>query len=289
MEEAFAAVASGSVIMPPRSHIDFDRNSLLMMPCIGEKYFATKLVSFFPDNMLSGKPSIYGTVLLNDGKTGELLAVIDGSKLTAMRTAAVGSVGVRHLSSENATNLGIIGLGVQGYHQALFACSERPVNKIFLFDNRKENLVRFCNDISKVFPRIKIHPSADASEVCRNSEIIITATNSPDPVLPDDISALQGKTFIAIGSYKPDMRELPDALFSLVDYLFIDNDHGMVESGDLIAASGKGFIPENRFININDVISGKIIPQNPTRLFKSVGMAAFDLYAAILVYERGAH
>jgi len=285
MEEAFEAVADGSVIIPKRSHIDFDSNSLLLMPCIGTKYFTTKLVSFFPGNRKTGKPSIYGTVLLNDSKTGELLAVIDGTKLTAMRTAAVGSVGVRHLSPVNTASLGIIGLGVQGYHQALFACSQRPINKIYVYDIQKENIIKFCNDLSKVFPRIKILPSGDGSEVCRNSEIIITTTNSGNPVLPEDISLLEGKTFIAIGSYKPDMRELPDALFKLVDYVFIDTEHGMAESGDLTAPLEQGLLRENRFINANDLLLGKTVPKNPTRLFKLVGMAAFDLYAAILVYE----
>ncbi len=61
-------------------------------------------------------------MILVDSETGELLAVLDGSKLTAMRTAAVGSVGIKYLAPEDATTLGIISLGIQGYHQALFAC-----------------------------------------------------------------------------------------------------------------------------------------------------------------------
>jgi ornithine cyclodeaminase/alanine dehydrogenase-like protein (mu-crystallin family) len=78
---------------------------------------------------------------------------------------------------------------------------------------------------------------------------------------------------------------LPDALFSLIDYVFIDTEHGMSESGDLIDPVKKGLLPYGRFINLNDLITGKILPQRATRLLKSVGMAVFDLYAAILVYE----
>jgi ornithine cyclodeaminase/alanine dehydrogenase-like protein (mu-crystallin family) len=285
MQEAVLAIADGSVIVPKRTHIDFGDDSLLFMPSIGKDYFATKLVSFFPSNRLINKPSVYGTIILNDRKTGEPLAMIDGSKLTAMRTAAVASIGVRFLSPENATSLGIIGLGVQGFHQALFACSQRNISRLFVFDYRKELIAQFCSELGKVFPRMKIIPVSDVKELCSKSEIIITATNSSTPVLPSEISYLEGKTIIAIGSYKPEMRELPDELFSLLDYVFIDTGHGLSESGDLIDPMNKKLIPADRFYLAYDLLTGKIVPQRPTRLFKTVGFAAFDLFAAILVYK----
>jgi ornithine cyclodeaminase/alanine dehydrogenase-like protein (mu-crystallin family) len=285
METAIIAVASGSVIMPKRSHLDFGDKSLLMMPCLGPDYFTVKLITFFPENKLSGEPPINGTVLLNDAMTGKPLAVIDGSSLTAMRTAAVGSLGMRYLSPSASTNLGIIGLGVQGYHQALFACSLRPIKKVSIYDVHKDVMTRFRNDLSKIFPDIEIGMTSDTAELCRNSEIIITATDSAIPVLPDDTSLLTGKTFIAIGSYKPEMRELPDALFNLVDFVFIDTEHALSESGDLIDPLKNGLLTGNRIIPISELVAGKTLPHTPTRLFKSVGMAAFDLYAAILVYQ----
>ena len=213
------------------------------------------------------------------------MAVIDGSKLTAMRTAAVGSIGVRLLSPEKATTLGIIGTGVQGYHQVLFACSQRNISRLYVYDNNKELLSGFCSELGKVFPKIKIIQVPDTKELCSKSEIIITATNSFEPVLPSDISFLEGKTIIAIGSYKHDMRELPDELYGLLDYVFIDTEHGMTESGDLIDPLRDKLVLADRFRLVNELISGKIQPQKPTKLFKTVGLAAFDLYAAILVYE----
>jgi ornithine cyclodeaminase/alanine dehydrogenase-like protein (mu-crystallin family) len=285
MQEALLAIEDGSVIVPKRTHIDFGEDSLLLMPSIGEKYFSTKLVSFFPSNKILKKPSIYGTVILNDRKTGEPLAVIDGSKLTAMRTAAVASVGVRFLSPGNATTLGIVGTGVQGFHQALFACSQRDISRLYVYDHTKGNVVRFCSEMSKVFPKMKIIPVPDVKELCSKSEIIITATNSATPVLPSDSSFLEGKTIIAIGSYKPEMRELPDSLYYLPDYVFIDTEHGLSESGDLIDPINNNLISADRFYNIHNLVSGKIQPLKPTRLYKTVGLAAFDLYAAILVYE----
>ena len=95
MEQAFADTGTGVVEVPQRVHIDREQNTLLLMPCFGSNYFSTKLVSVFPGNLSKKEPMIYGYAVLNDGRTGRPLAVMDGSKLTAMRTAAVGAVG-RH-------------------------------------------------------------------------------------------------------------------------------------------------------------------------------------------------
>ena len=132
---------------------------------------------------------------------------------------------------------------------------------------------------------MKIIPVSDVKELCSKSELIITATDSVTPVLPSEVSFLEGKTIIAIGSYKPEMRELPDELYGLLDYVFIDTGHGLSESGDLIVPLRDNLIPSDRFCQVYDLVSGKIQPQKPTRLFKTVGLAAFDLYAAILIYE----
>jgi ornithine cyclodeaminase/alanine dehydrogenase-like protein (mu-crystallin family) len=285
MQDAFQAIADGSVTVPKRTHIDFGKEALLLMPSFGKDYFSTKLVTFFPYNHLLNKPAIYGTVVLNDRKSGEPLAVIDGSKLTAMRTAAVACAGIRALSPENTSSLGLIGAGAQGFHQALFACSQRNISRLYLFDNRKELALKLSSELGKIYPKIKISVVEDTKELCRKSEIIITATNSFTPVLPSDVSLLEGKTIIAIGSYKPDMRELPDELFGLLDYVFIDTEHGLNESGDLIDPFLKQLVTSDRFCNLNNLLSGNVKPQKPTRLFKTVGLAAFDLYAAILVYE----
>jgi ornithine cyclodeaminase/alanine dehydrogenase-like protein (mu-crystallin family) len=285
MEEALAKIAEGSVTVPKRTHIDMGKDALLLMPSIEKEYFATKIVSFFPLNILENKPSIYGIVILNDRKTGEPLAVIDGAKLTAMRTAAVSGIGIKFLSDEQATSVGVIGAGIQGFHQALFACSQREITKLFVYDNRRELLGKFCSELRKVYPRIKIAPAVDAHEICEKTEIIITATNSFTPVLPSEKNCLKGKTIIAIGSYSSEMRELPDELFELVDYVFIDSEHGMSESGDLIDPVNKGLIRRENFRSIYDLMTGTVKPVSSTRLFKTVGFAAFDLYAAILVYK----
>jgi len=288
MEKALLqSIEPGGYVMPKRMHLDYGADTFLLMPCITDEYWVTKLVSFCPGNKASGQPSIYGTVVLNDTKTGEPLAIMDGSAITAMRTAAVSAVGIRHLSPPDSHSLGIIGAGTQGIWQALFACSVREINEIWVFDQNMENLMHFSEKVKSRYPNIKIAQAANSSEVALNSEIIISATNSQNPVFPDEKELFTGKTFIGIGSYKPDCREFPEQLFRQLDHLFVDTLDGKKESGDLIIPVKNNWITEKEIYPIGSLLTGEIIPTpNGTRLFKTVGFALLDLFAAKLVYEK---
>lgn len=285
MEQALTDTAAGVVDVPLRTHIDRGPNTLLLMPCFGEEYFSTKLVSVFPKNYLKKEPVIYGSVVLNDGHTGKPLAVFDGSKLTAMRTAAVGAVGIKYLAPEDASMLGIIGLGIQGFHQALFACQQRPIRQLRIIDKSKEIMARFAKSFNAYYPEIEVIQCRNSKDLCQASDIIITATGSLKPVVPGNGKWWQGKTMIGIGSYKPDMREYPAEIFQDVKQVFVDTLHAKAESGDLIDPLRDRIIMEKDVIPIANLILQKAELSGNTRFFKSVGMAAFDLYGAKLVYE----
>ncbi len=285
MESAFRDTAKGVIEVPVRSHIDRGENTFLLMPCFGTKYTCTKLVSLFPGNQNKGKPVIYGTVILNDGETGEPLAVMDGSKLTAMRTAAVGSVGIKYLAPEKATTLGIIGLGIQGFHQALFACQQRAIQQLRILDSSRPVMKSFQERFKTFHKDIEVILCDDAMDLCRESEIVITATGSHTPVVPYKERWWIGKTLVGIGSYKPNMREFPDEVFPDLKKVYVDTLHGVKETGDLIEPIRKQLINQEQVIPISDLVLENSKVEGETRFFKSVGMAAFDLYGAKLVYE----
>jgi len=285
MEQALKDTATGVVEVPQRMHLDRGPNTLLLMPCFGEEYFSTKLVSVFPKNYLKKEPVIYGSVVLNDGQTGKPLAVLDGSKLTAMRTAAVGAVGIKYLAPDDATRLGIIGLGIQGFHQALFACQQRSIRQVRIIDHSKEIMARFAKSFNAFYPKIEVIKCLTSKDLCLASDIIITATGSRHPVVPGNGEWWKGKTMIGIGSYKPDMKEYPDEIFRDVKQIFVDTLHAKSEAGDLVGPLRKGLIDEKDVVPVANLILQKSKALGDTRFFKSVGMAAFDLYGAKLVYE----
>ena len=287
MELALKSAADIAYFTPKRMHLDMEDNTLLLMPSTGPDMFATKLVSVFPANKSIGKPIIQGTVLLNDGKTGESLALLNGSKLTAMRTAAVAIVGARHLNSKTNPSIGIVGAGIQGSHIAWMASDELKSKSIFVYDRSEEVINEFNEFLSQKNPLIKVVVCGSVEELLQHSDIIFTATTSQKPVLPNKKDLLMGKIFIGVGSYKPDTREFPVVLYDLIDRIWIDADHGVKESGDLIFPLENGMIGRSEVKNISLLISGKEKKSNATtHLYKTVGLGIFDLFAAQLVYEK---
>ena len=279
--------ASKKYIMPDRMHMDIQGNTLLLMPAASGSFFSTKLVSLFQKNPEKGLPVLYGSVMLNDGDTGEPLALFNGAKLTAVRTAAVGSAGIRYTASRQANVLGLIGTGVQGLHQIWFACKNHPIRQVVLFDAIECRLDPFIRQLAELIPEIQVTIAPNTKALTEQSDIIITATNSETPVLPDETELLRGKHVIAIGSYKENMVELPPAIFTLLDEVYVDVEFALEESGDLIHPIRNGWIRKDQVkllserFDIPDGYSGT----RQTTVYKSVGMALFDLFTAQHYYH----
>lgn len=272
--------------MPDRVHVDYRGNTLLLMPCFAGKSLGTKLVTLFSENARKGLPVLYGIMILNDGQTGEPLAVLNGAALTALRTGAVGSVSIRHMTPENIQTLGIVGAGVQGFSQARVACSQRKFSAVYVFDIIPEKAASLTNRLQDVLPESQVYQAGTIEHLLKESDVVITATTSLEPVLPNRAEWLQGKHFVGIGSFKPDMREFPEALFRLLKKIYIDTDYAVEESGDLSVPLEKHWIERNQISSLGKFILKKQkrgLGTGETTLFKSVGMALFDVVVSELI------
>lgn len=288
IEKAFMTYESGHYHMPTRMHVDRPEGTVLYMPCFTDHVSGTKIVSTFPANIQIGVPAIQGVMVLSRAKTGETLAILDGAMLTAYRTGAVGGVGIRYTTRKNCESVGLVGTGVQGYYQLLYACAARPIKKVILYDRNRERAEAFKQRLEKKLVAQAISIAFDVEALVANSEIIITATPSNTPVLPDDSTLLKGKHIIAIGSYKYDMRELPKALYNVLDDLYMDTELAAEESGDLIVPVEQGWFKRDQMKAFGqDFKALKHAPllEERTTLFKSVGMALFDLLVAEAIYK----
>lgn len=289
VERAVRLHAAGAYEMPPRIHLDHQENTVLYMPCFVESVFGTKMLTLFPGNAAKQRPVIEGLMLLNDAETGVPLALFNGAKLTALRTGGVGGVGVRHTSPAQATTIGLIGAGVQGWHQLIFAAASRDLVRISVLDLDRERLSGFVRRLRQVLPQVEVTEAASPEALLLASEIVITTTNATCPVLPDDPELLRGKHFIGIGSYKPDMREYPEAVYRLIKRLLIDTEHGLHESGDLLLPLERGWIQPEQTETFGHLLTSAHADeaaQEETTLFKCVGMALLDLVVAELIYQR---
>ncbi len=287
VERILVSHERGEYYMPPRVHLDHGANTLLLMPCFGADAFGTKLVTVFPQNAERDMPVVDGVMVLNDKDTGSPLALLNGQVLTGLRTGAVGGVSIRHLAPRGARTAGIVGAGVQGRYQALFAQAAMELSDLYVYDISPERVSRFCSDIAEELPRVRVHPVDEVEDLVRESQVVITATTSDEPVLSGEPASFRGKHFVAVGSFKPTMRELPEAVFREVGGLFIDTEHALEESGDVGDPLAQGWVSGDSIRTLGNLLDagGGASLRDETTVFKTVGMAAFDLGVSRLIYE----
>jgi ornithine cyclodeaminase len=296
LEEVMEAVETALLLyerkdfhMPLRMQVDYQGNTLLLMPAFTPKVFGTKLVSIFPKNAEKNIPVLKGTMILNDGETGEPLALLNAAALTALRTGAVGGVGVRYLAPETVETLGVVGAGVQGLHQAWFATEVRNFSEVRVYDIDASRGRVLMEKLSQKRPGLRLHAAASPEELAKKSDVIITATTAMEPVIPNKEELVKGKHFIGVGSYKPTMREFPEVLFRNLEHLYVDTEHALEESGDLVTPLQKSWVNRKQVLTLGKLIivkkEGKEIHYE-TSLFKSVGMALFDVVVSNAIYQK---
>src|SRR5699024_297574 len=211
IDETYKLYLNNDFYMPTRTQVTNQQNTLVLMPCFTKKYIATKLITVFPENSKKNLSSINGTVTLNCNLSGINKAILDGTYLTGVRTGAIGGNAVRHLAKQNVKTLAVIGAGTQGFYQTLAACDERNFEKIHVYNRTKgEKVSKFIKKLKgALHSNIKISEKQTPEETIKDADVVIAATNSNDPVLPDDSSLLKNKLFIGIGSFQPKMNEFP--------------------------------------------------------------------------------
>jgi ornithine cyclodeaminase len=287
VEAAMVAYEKGLASVQKRMHIDNGDNTFLCMPSMEQEYFGSKLVSVVPGNKNRNLPVTNGAMLLNETSTGMPLALINASKLTALRTGALGAIGVNYITPLNETSFGLIGCGVQGLHQAIFVCAVRKISKMYFLDRSKEKSEALVEFLKVNHPQVEAIACNSAEEILRKTNIIITATTSAVPVLPNDQDLLRGKHYISIGSYKPSMQELPDFVYELAGNLTIDSEFARHEVGDIINPIKKNLLKEENVFTLGKLITGeRKIDANQTTVYKSAGMALFDLFVAKEMYQQ---
>lgn len=286
VERAALAVESAEAIVPHRTHLSWQENTLLTMPACADGVLGVKLVSVVPGNKARRIPVVQGVMVLSDAQTGMSLAIMNAAELTALRTGAVGALGLKHTTPADVTSVGVVGCGVQGAWQAIFACAVRPVADVFCFSRSSAAIDGFVELVGKHAPAVRVSICPSVEDLLARTSVVITATNSSVPVLPNQPERLRGKHFISIGSFKPSMQELPDAVFALAGNLVIDSDAARHEVGDVINPVARGILDAGNVFSLGEVIAGRrVLDVNCMTAFKSVGMAAYDLYVAKAMHE----
>lgn len=270
MEKALIDFSAGRVKQPVRSGIIVDPPGgfFFMMPALAAG-LGLKIVSYYPPNAERGLPTHMATIFLVDPQTGAPLAVMDGTLITEMRTAAVSAVATKLLSSPDSRVLAILGSGVQARSHAEALRSVRAFDEVRVWSRNPENARRLAEEIGA--------KAMTAEEAVRDADVVVTVTNSREPILKG-AWLKRGCHVNAVGSCRPDQRELDDA--AMANVVFVDSREGALkESGDVILSRAR------IHAEIGEALAGKVpLQASETTVFKSLGMAVEDIAAAMLVY-----
>jgi ornithine cyclodeaminase/alanine dehydrogenase-like protein (mu-crystallin family) len=273
MEKALIEFSAGKVTQPVRSVIKVEPPGgfLGLMPALTPDGLGLKAVTFYPSNAERGIPTHMATIFLVDPQTGTPLAIMDGTLITEMRTAAVSAAATKLLGPRDAKILAILGSGVQAHSHVEALRLVRNFAEIRVWSPTREHAERFAKKIGAT--------AMSAEEAVRGADVIVTVTNSKTPVLKG-AWLKPGCHVNAIGACRPDWRELDDDAMNNV--VFVDSREGALkESGDLILSGAK------IYAELGEALAGKVPSRaNETTIFKSLGMAVEDIVAALLVYRK---
>ena len=295
MAEAFADLARGNFHQPLRTIIKpaEAKGVMALMPAFyrgPDPLFGLKAICVFPGNAAIGKDAHQGGVLLFHGVTGELMAVVNASAITAIRTAAVSGLATRILANPDAGDLAIIGSGVQARpHVEAMACA-RSIRRARIASLHLEKAKRFVDEVqdSYDFP-IEALPTAE--QAVSGADLIVTVTIAREPVVRREWVS-PGAHINAVGTYSPKAREIDGATMAAAS-LFVDRRESAInEAGDFILAVAEGSIsPDHIRADLAELVAGNHRGRSTREeitVFKSLGLAIEDLAAAAHIYHKAA-
>jgi len=286
---AFVQLSTGRATVPLRAHLQqhTHESHTFVMPALLEESsgLGLKVVSVFPHNAARHNlPVIHALVVVLDAATGQPAAVLDGSYLTALRTGAASGAATRALARHDARLLAIIGAGAQAYHQVEAVCTVRPIKRVIIVNRSRERAERLAAMLREraIAPHIDI--AASSAEALAQADVICCATSSPTPVF-DDASLRPGVHINGIGSFTPQMVEVPPETVGRAYVVVDQHTAAWAEAGDLQHARGLGLLDESQTVELGAVIAG-IVPARTSddqiTFFKSVGNAVQDIAVAQL-------
>ncbi len=299
---ALQALSRGEVVQPVRSVLRLPDGSGLLgvMPAIlgadsgvtaggarrSSALLGLKAITVMPGNHGTPYDSHQGAVLVFEADHGRLLAIVDASAVTRIRTAAVSAAATRALANPDAGDLAILGSGVQAAAHLDAMCAVRPITRVRVWSRNAESARRFAAEAAAK-QSIPVEAASDARDAVRGASIICTTTAASEPVLHGAWIA-SGAHVNAVGACAPAAREL-DTEAVRRGTLFVDQRAAaLAEAGDLLIPIRDGALtPAHIAAEIGDVLAGT----HPGRrasdeitLFKSLGLAVEDLAAAARLY-----
>ena len=293
VELAFRERARGHAQMPPKMYLNYQKynGDLRTMPAYLENLdiSAVKVVTVHPGNSRFGLPTVNATILLVDPKDGQLLSIMSGGFITALRTGAAGGIAAKYLAIKKPTKIGFVGAGFQARTQlsALLNICD-GLKEIRVWDIRPEAATNFVTEIKAKTRISNVCSVNDVKTVVGDADIVVTTTPSTKPLVMNDW-VNSGTHFNCIGADAPGKEELDPAILRR-SKLVIDDWMQASHSGEINVPVSSGILArDNVWAELGEVVAG-LKPgrtsENEITVFDSTGLAIQDAAVAEIVYRR---
>jgi len=277
LEIAFAR-DDPSLASPMRSTLATPSGTLLTMPAAGDAGVGVKLVTLSEFNPQKGLPFVQATYVLFDPETQRPEAVIDGTELTALRTAAVSGLATRLLARPDASRLIVFGAGVQGTAHLEAMAAVRPVREVVVVSRSAGPAEALAERARALGLSARVGEPADVA----TADLVCTCTTSAVSVFRgEDLAA--GTHVNAVGAFLPDHRELDTEAIRRAKVVVETRREALAEAGDVLIPIAEGAIEASHILaDLTDLARGAVVRTDPSDItvFKSVGMAYEDLVVA---------
>jgi len=228
------------------------------------------------------QPRIQALYLLLDAVTLAPLALLDGSALTAIRTAAVSALAVQQLAEPAASRLVVFGSGPQAQAHISALRAVRPIAEVRVVGRTRERAQRFLDEIELS----GVDAAAGTASDVAFADLVVCATTAGEPLFDGGLVASHC-CVVAVGSHQPHRRELDSELLRSAHVVVEDAAVALAEAGDVVLAIADGALDSADLIPLAELVTGhRSVPRGRPRVFKSVGMAWQDLVVAAEIHRR---
>ena len=294
MENALRLLAQGKALLPLRTMMILPdgQNLMGLMPSYlggtSSESMGVKVIAAFPSNYGTEYDTHQGVVLLFDARRGLLQAIVDGTAVTAIRTAAVSAVATKLLARPDADDLALIGAGTQARTHLEAMLCVRPIRRVRVFSLPLEGAYQFAERESRRHG-IPIQVKESAQEAVASASLICTVTTAKQPVVLGEWIA-PGAHINAVGAFTPTTREL-DTAAVVKSRLYVDRrESALNEAGEFLIPKSEGVIGDRHIVGeIGEILVGNAAgrtSEDEITLFKSLGIAIEDLAAAQHIFEQ---
>jgi alanine dehydrogenase len=292
LEQAHIQYSTGKAVMPVRLVVPLPQiqGRLTSMPGYldEDRALGMKVVTYFQNNDRHGLPAILATIMLFSPETGKMIAVLDGTFITTIRTACVSALATRVLAKAATPVLGIIGAGVQARAHIRALSRVRKLDRIKIYSPSGTSGQKIKADLESE-SGINIDLMPNAEQTVRDSDLVVTVSTAKEPVLKTEWLK-PGAHINAVGSHRPDLREIDGATLSRSRVVVDSRAAIMAECGDvLLAIKENSFSEQGIHAEIGEVLAGAKNGRTSAAeitLYKSVGIAVQDVATAQLVYRK---